>query len=528
MSSPVIEEEGSLTLKALQESEARYRELVTLANAIILRWDSSGRITFFNEFAQEFFGFSAEEIIGQHVVGTIVPETESTGRDLRPLMDDICKHPEDYRYNVNENITRSGKRVWVAWSNRVIQDEEGRAIGALSVGSDVTRERELEEELRQGFKMRAIGELAGGIAHDFNNMLHAMQGFSEAIVQHSENPKVLASAAQIIQITQDAAELTSNLLTFARKGQSESRYYEAGKIIEELRHILDHTLDKRIRCEVQLPQSDCRLYGDPAQFKSALLNLAINAQDAITGEGLIRIECADHVLEREMTIADFLLPAGNYLHIRFSDNGIGIAAADVQHIFEPFFSTKESGRGVGLGLSAVYGTVHMHKGAIKCSSNHHLEVEPAQSGTCFDIYLPAHQPAEVSVPAKTPSARQAPRVNLLVIDDEDIVLNFSQAVFEEAGHRVATFSNPQQAIEHYASHMADIDVVLLDMNMPVMSGEEVFYALKALNPQVKVVLSSGYGYEGSIDQLLEDGLADFQQKPYSLGSLEQTILKLYS
>lgn len=527
MPSPVIEEEGAIALKALQESEARYRELVDLANAIILRWDSSGRITFFNEFAQDFFGFSAEEIIGQHVVGTIVPETESTGRDLRPLMDDICKHPEDYRHNVNEDITKSGKRVWVAWSNRVIQDDMGIAIGALSVGSDVTRERELEEELRQGFKMRAIGELAGGIAHDFNNMLHAMQGFSEAIVQQSENPKVLASAAQIIQITRDAAELTSNLLTFARKGQSESKYYDAGKIIEELRHILDHTLDKRIHCDIGLPTNSCQLYGDPAQFKSALLNLAINSQDAINGEGLIRIECVDCVLDRELTIADFTLPAGSYLHMRFKDNGIGISASDVQHIFEPFFSTKESGRGVGLGLSAVYGTVHMHQGAIKCTSKHYIEHGESGSGTCFDIYLPTYDSAEETVASSAIATTPAPSINILVIDDEDIVLNFSQAVFAEAGHRVATFSDPQRAIDHYAAHMSDVDMVLLDMNMPIMSGEQVFYALKALNPKVKVVLSSGYGYEGSMDKMLKDGLAGFQQKPYSLKNLEQTILKLY-
>lgn len=521
------EEEGSQTLKALQESEARYRELVQLANSIILRWDSNGCITFFNEFAQEFFGFSAEEIIGRHVVGTIVPETESTGRDLRPLMDDICTHPEKYRYNVNENITKTGKRVWVAWSNRVILDEAGNAIGALSVGSDVTRERELEEELRQGFKMRAIGELAGGIAHDFNNMLHAMQGFSEAIVQHSEDPKVLGNAAHIIQITRDAAELTSNLLTFARKGQSENKHYDAAKVIGELRQILDHTLDKRVRCEVSLPMNPCQLYGDPAQFKSALLNLAINAQDAIVGDGLIEIDCADCTLDRELRIADFTLPPGDYLHIRFADNGTGIASEDVQHIFEPFFSTKESGRGVGLGLSAVYGTVHMHQGAIKCSSHHRDVVGTANSGTSFDIYLPIHETsAELALP-QVPLDRQLPNLNILVIDDEDIVLTFSQAVFEEAGHRVATFSNPEKAIEHYATHAKSIDMVLLDMNMPVMSGEQVFYALRALDPEVKVILSSGYGYEGSMEKMLRDGLAGFQQKPYSLAELEQTIRMLY-
>ncbi|NRB40533.1 MAG: PAS domain S-box protein [Pseudomonadales bacterium] len=518
--------EESSAIQALRESEARYRELVELANSMILRWDQHGIITFFNECAQRFFGYTEAEIIGRHVIGSIVPETDGTGRDMRPLMEDICKYPEVYTYNVNENITKSGERVWVAWTNRIIKDEQGQPIGALSVGTDITREHQLEQELRQAVKMHAIGELAGGIAHDFNNFLHAIMGYAETISYNPSLEDAQANAKRILKIAEDAGQLTSNLLTFARKTEYSNEVYDAKKVIKEVGSIIEHTFNKRIECIISFHAHSYALKGDATQLKSALLNLAINAQDAMPNGGQLSIRCAPFALDSPIQIADFTLQAGDYLHIKFLDNGIGISSTKIQRIFEPFYTSKQGGRGTGLGLAAVYGTVHRHQGAIKCASICKEEHANLVSGTAFDIYLPLSQQPFKTVPVSTATEPSVQHIHILLIDDEDMVLDFSKRLFESIGHKVSTFNQPEQAIYFYGQCQHDIDLVLLDMNMPILDGEAVFDALKALNPEVKVILSSGYGYEEKIQDLLDKGLYGFQQKPYTTQALQQAISQL--
>ena len=506
---------------ALRKSEARYRELVEHANSIILRWDQHGTITFFNEYAQKFFGYSEEEIIGRHVVGSIVPESESTGRDLRPLMDDICNYPEKYEYNINENITSSGKRVWVAWTNKVLLDDAGKPIGALSIGSDISEQRRLEEELKQAQKMQAMGQLAGGIAHDFNNLLQGIVGYAEIIATDNNGSHTADNAGKIISTAQHAADLTRQLLTFARKGQYQLINCDLHKLIEEVISILERTIDKKIIIKKQFTATQKHILGDPAQLESCLLNLALNAKDAMPNGGLLQFSTSNVTLNSEnLNIAGFNLSPGDYLRINITDTGSGMDKTTQKRMFEPFFTTKETGKGTGLGLAAVYGAAHLHKGAINCTST-------PGNGSDLCLYLPASQSEQTQTDDHTSNTKASRKISLMLVDDEQIVRTYTKTLFEMSDHKVICFAKADQAIAHYQHHWQEIDLVLLDMIMPKMNGRELFAKLKTINPNIKAILSTGYSIDSEAQDLLNDGILDCIQKPFTIEFFEQKIARFF-
>lgn len=505
--------------EALRKSEERYRELVEHANSIIMRCDRNGRITSFNEYAQQLFGYSEAEIIGRHLVGTIVPASETSGRDLRKLIDDICDHPQEHRYNINENITKSGKRVWIAWTNKIMSDERGCPNGILSIGTDITKQRLLEEELRQAQKMQAIGELAGGIAHDFNNMIHGISGYAEVIQQISKDSRISEYTNHILTTARHAAELTKQLLTFARKGNYQLKDCNTHEITRDVCAMLGRTIDRRIRIEQLLEANRPHIIGDPAQLKSALLNIGINAKDAMPNGGTLRFTSSNITFNKGMTIADFEVQPGHYLLITISDNGTGMPPEVRRRIFEPFFTTKESGRGAGLGLAAVHGTIHLHKGAIRC---HSQEGE----GSTFKLYLPISKAREEKQ-GKPASASPAQRkLNIMVVDDEAIVRSYSKTLFEMNGHKVVTFATAEQAITYYRQHCDRVDLVILDMIMPGMDGQELFAFLRRINPEVKALLSTGYSVDSKVQEVISEGVLDCIQKPFTYERLSKKIEEL--
>ncbi|MCQ3829686.1 PAS domain S-box protein [Microbulbifer elongatus] len=517
---PATQENSQEVYEALRKSEERYRELVEHANSIILRWDRSGVVTFFNEYAQRFFGYCEEEIIGRHVVGTIVPENESTGRDLRPLMDHICNHPEEHRYNVNENVTKDGTRVWVAWTNKLLTDDNGDAIGVLSIGTDITKQRLLEEELRQAQKMQAIGELAGGIAHDFNNMVHGIAGFAEVIKQTTCDTKITEYASQILTTAHHAAELTKQLLTFARKGSYQLHDCNTHDIVRDVCAMLERTIDRRILVRQELRAELSYVNGDPSQLKSALLNLGINAKDAMPAGGQLVFSTSNIEVTEPLAISDFQLEAGEYLRINVRDSGTGMTEEIRQRIFEPFFTTKASGRGAGLGLAAVYGTTHLHRGAIQCRSE-------VGKGSNFELYLPVISNSRRQH-CHTQTAPHTRTIRMLLVDDEAIVRSYSKTLFEMHGHQVDTFASAVEAIAYYEQHFREIDLVLLDMIMPQMDGQQLFAELKRINPDIKALLSTGYSVESKVQEILAEGILDCIKKPFTYDQLEQKISLLFA
>lgn len=503
----------------LKASEERYRELVENANSIILRWNQEGIITFFNEYAQKFFGFSAEEIIGQHVVGTIVPEDESTGRDLRPLMEDICRNPENYALNVNENIKKNGERCWISWTNKVLLNEKGEPVGALSIGSDITKQRQLETELQQAQKMQAIGQLAGGISHDFNNLIHAIIGYAEIIGEVSQQSAVTEQARLIVNTATSAANLTHQLMTFARKGNVQLKHCNLLSLVEDTATILRHTFPRNIRLIHQTRTEDAWFQGDATQMKNALLNMALNARDAMPEGGVFKMEVDEITTTNESTIGEFRMPAGRFLRLRIEDTGQGMTEDVAQHIFEPFFTTKDMtrGAGLGMGLATTYGTMHLHKGAISC-------ISAPGKGTLFELLLPACA-APTSSTFNAPIRKCAP-VSMLVVDDEDMVLMYSRQLFSLHGHQVATSNHPFKALEYFREHWQSLDLVILDMLMPDMDGHALFLEMKKIHPEVTAIIASGYSNNQRVSAALDSGIRGYVQKPFTYEVLEAELAKL--
>ena len=369
--------------EALAESERKYRELVQNANSIVLKMDREGRITFFNEFAQSFFGYSESEILGRHVVGTIVPETESSGRDLRAFVDSCCADPERYKNNENENIKKSGERVWISWTNRAIRDEKGEVVGILCVGNDITQRKRLEDQLMQSLKMEAIGCLAGGVAHDFNNLLTAIVGYSDLILASLRAGDPLSKdIGEIKKAAEKATSLTRQLMAFSRRQSIQPQVLDLNSVIRELKRMLQRIAGGGRRVVFELAPRLARVRADRAKLEHVLMNLVANSRDATPPGGTITVATSDATIDRDYSMAVPEARPGRFVCVRVTDNGRGMPKDILERIFDPFFSTKGPDKGAGMGLAIVYGHIKQHGGWITASS------EPGKGAT-FEFYLPA-------------------------------------------------------------------------------------------------------------------------------------------
>jgi CheY-like chemotaxis protein len=364
--------------------------------------------------------------------------------------------------------------------------------------------------------MTAIGQLAGGIAHDFNNQLAGILGYADMLKEKLENEKHKHYAENIRTAARRAATLTQQLLAFGRKGKNLSVSVNIHSLIQEVVSLLTHSIDKRISIVKNLHADASIIQGDPSQVQNAILNLAINARDAMDDGGTLTFE-TEHV-----TLDDFLghgeggtIPPGEYIKLSVSDTGAGIPV-DIRHrIFEPFFTTKEQGKGTGMGLAGVYGTIRNHLGSILVES-----VEG--KGTRFDVYLPLQ--ATPYEPGATSGQRCIRGTgNLLLIDDEIICRELARDLLQDLGYNVITFEDGASALTYYRSNWQRTDLVILDMVMPKMNGRQTYQAMKEINPEVRAILSSGYTINGEAQAILDEGVLAFVGKPFEKTELSQRI-----
>ncbi|HEX2657181.1 MAG TPA: response regulator [Polyangia bacterium] len=391
---------------------------------------------------------------------------------------------------------------------------------SCSFTRDITERKQMELRLRESEKMRAIGQLAGGVAHDFNNQLAGISGCADLLeAEFGAKPAAQALLAQIHRAVKRSADLTSQLLAFSRQGKYVTEAVDLHDLAAEVLDMLDHSIDKRVRLVRRFDAPASIIEGDPSQLESALLNLAINARDAMPEGGHLTISTQNRALDQAACNAlDPQIAPGNYVILGVTDTGQGMTPETMERMFEPFFTTKEKSGGTGLGLAAVYGTVRNHKGAITVNS------APGE-GTRVLVYLPVSQ-ASRPIAARPPQVdARLPPLRIMLVDDEEAVREVVRRMLESLDCQVAAFEDGAKAVEFFRRSGKEVDLVLLDLCMPGLSGHETFVALQECDPAVNVLLVSGYSMAGEAQALLEKGARGFLQKPYRRAELAAELAK---
>ncbi|NLF17152.1 MAG: response regulator, partial [Lentisphaerae bacterium] len=385
---------------------------------------------------------------------------------------------------------------------------------------DVTARERMQERLRLSERMAAIGRLAGGVAHDFNNLLTPIIGNAE-LLQESAAPasEEAVLAGQIRAAGTQAAELTRKLLTFARRGPKASAPVDLHHAIRSVLTLLRRSIDRGIELATDLQASCPWTLGDESQVHSALLNLGLNARDAMPQGGRLCVATRDvHIAPGDDRLGDDGVTPGDYVEIRVSDTGTGIPESVRPRIFEPFFTTKEPGKGTGLGLASVYGCVRGHGGSITVASR-------VGAGTTFTILLPQHPAAaaDATRPREAAAVAALGKAHVLVVDDEAGVRDYTTRVLGRLGYAVTACSDGRAALACCRVRPGGYDLVVLDLVMPELGGADTFHALRAMDPGLAVLLISGYDRNAGVDALLRDGARGFLSKPFAARELSMAV-----
>jgi PAS domain S-box-containing protein len=477
-------------------------------------------IFFANEAMEDVFGWKPEELIGKstRVIFRNDEEWEAYGVTLYSRLKEmpVVKFESGIPF-----VRKDGREISCRMSVSRVGRELGETRRIVATFEDITEQKQAEEErknleaqLHQAQKMEAVGTLAGGIAHDFNNLLMTIQGNASMMLEdinplHPHHEYLKSIEKQI----RSAANLTRQLLGFARQGHYDVKPVNMNTIIEKNASMFART-KKEIRIHRMFEKDLWSVNADADQMGQVLMNLFVNAWQAMPGGGDLFLETSNVVLD-ENYVKPYATVPGRHVKISVTDSGVGMDEKTVHRIFEPFFTTKERGQGTGLGLSMVYGIIKGHKGFVNVSS------KPGQ-GTTFNVFLPASG-GEVVPEAPAPSGFIQGTGTILLVDDEAQVLAVTRKMLEYLGYRTIAARNGQEAVDLYGRMKKEIDLVLLDMVMPEMSGGKVFQVLREINPDVRVILLSGYSVDGQAKEIMGRGCRGFLQKPVSLGELSQKI-----
>jgi PAS domain S-box-containing protein len=404
-----------------------------------------------------------------------------------------------------------------------LRDENGRVIRVIENYQDVTEQKKLEEKLIQAQKMESVGILAAGIAHDFNNLLGGILGYA-SLLQIDEN---LSSEAKemvhaISETAQRASNLTKQLLGFARKGKYENKPISINRVLEETYDIILHRLQKKISIKKNYTSPLPAVMGDASQFQQVILNICLNAIDAMPEGGTLTLysEIVENTHQFRKRFPGPTAPL--YVHIGIRDTGTGMDQQTISKIFDPFFTTKEPGKGTGLGLSMVYGIVKNHNGFLDVESK-------VGKGTTFHIYLPAvPETIEKEIQATPQTIPSQLKGNILIVDDEEVIRKVLVRMLKRMGFSVTAASNGQEAIHIFQESDENFDLVIIDMLMPIMDGKETFSVLKSLDPNVRVLLSTGYSMDSSAQELMNAGVLGYLHKPFNIHELSQKVSSVLS
>jgi len=516
------------SFQQIQESEKKYRELVENANSIIMRRDIEGNITFFNEFAQNFFGYTENEIIGKSLEGTIFPNTKSTKIYLDNLLSLLKHTPEKPIINENESVLRSGKKVWIAWTYRPIFDSDENFKEILCIGTDITElkraeqdKRDLEVRLQRAQKMEAIGTLAGGVAHDLNNILSGIVSYPELLLMDIPQDSPLRKPILTIQKAGErAAAIVQDLLTLARRGVITTKVVNLNSIISEYLKSPEFENLKiyhpNVHIKTDFEADLLNISGSPIHLSKTIMNLVTNSAEAISDMGEIILSTNNRYIDRSLNGYD-KIKEGDYVTLSVRDTGIGIPSGDLERIFEPFYTKKVMGKsGTGLGMAVVWGTVKDHKGYIDVKSDR-------GKGTEFTLYFPVvRQELTRDKPLLSIEDIMSKGESILVVDDMEDQRKIASEMLTKLGYSVVSVSSGEEAVDYMKHHSTDL--LVLDMIMePGIDGLDTYKTILEIHPNQKAIIASGYSETDRVKEAQKLGATAYVRKPYLLDRIGKVV-----
>lgn len=502
------------TEKELIKSKQQFESLSENSPDIIYTLNRQGLMDYVNPAWTEILGHSLSDVIGHEFIEFVQPK--DVGK-YEKLFRQIRDEGKTFRDVAGEMIHKDGSVRHFILSGARNQTDREESPGMVGLLKDTTTQQKLQAQLLHSQKMEAIGNMAGGIAHDFNNLLQAIQGYAELLLigktagyQHTQEITEIKKAAQ------RGAALTKQLLTFSRKGEIHFRPVHLNLEVESVHKLLLRTIPKMIDIQLDLAKDISYINADPGRIEQIIMNLGVNARDAIGDEGIIKIRTCNTFLDEKFCRENTGSIPGEYVMLEISDSGEGISDEVVEHIFEPFFTTKEAGKGTGLGLAIVYGIVKNHKGYIICQSK-------IASGTRFRIFFPAirHEDRfeEKSAEIQTKGGNET----ILLVDDEEQVLQIGARILEKFGYNILNACNGEEALNIYRENQNRINLIILDMIMPKMSGRQCLREILKMNHDAKVIITSGFSADRSGDTDITKLIKGYIHKPYEVKYLLATV-----
>jgi len=471
--------------KQAQEAMVRLAAIVSSSTDAIIGKGLDGVVTSWNAAAERIFGYSRSEIVGQSVFKLIPEELHESERAVLARL----RRGETVELSETERIRKDGRRIWISLSVSPIRDASGVIIGAASIKRDITESKLMRQHLHDTQRFQAVGQLAGGIAHEANNQMSVVLGASQFLLRRSD---LAPSAREDVELIRRAGErtasITQQLLAFSRRQVLELRDVDLNRVVQTIEPVLRRSLAERHQLVIRLQPRDAVIRADPRQLEQVLLNLTLNARDAMPGGGRLTIETGRVELTAENAAWEGGGPSpGTYAVVVVRDTGHGMDRATLQRAFEPFFTTKAVGQGTGLGLSVVHGIVNQTGGSIR------VESEPGK-GTTFTLYLPVSSAGGASEqPADTGAMAMEHGRVALVVEDDPVVLSMAARGLRDAGYTVFEAVHGREALELIRAHTGRLDVVVADIGMPEMSGYDLARCLNEERPDIPIVLMSGYG-----------------------------------
>ncbi len=504
--------------EALRESESNYRNLTDTTIDWVFQVDAQGVYTYVSPSVEQIMGYSVEEVLGRTPFDFMAPEEAAR---LRPIYQEAVATQSRITALEDTLLSKNGDPVHFETNAIPVLDEAREMVGYFGTCRDVTARKRLEQQLSRHQRLIAVGQLATGIAHDFRNLLTTIILYAQMTLSQPAMPaKATRHVGIILSESNKAVDLIQQILDFSSRSMMKTQLLDLRLFLKDVAGVLEHTLPENIRIAVETGAEDYVIKADPGRIRQALLNLALNSRDAMPKGGDLQLRLSKIRIEQSKKTPVAGMASGTWICLAISDTGMGMTEKVYAHLFEPFFTTKEVGKGTGLGLAQVYGIIRQHEGYIDVKTE-------SEAGTTFYIYLPHVSGTMQRVEEQeTPAVPQGKGETILLVEDNDVLREVGRELLESLGYRILTAENGREALKICKQRGTEIALVITDIVMPKMGGEELLHELRRRGQPTKVLAITGYAAESVPEGLLRLGFADVIQKPFELEVLAQSVRRI--